>query len=393
MARSVVNIADLHARARRRLPRMLYDFIAGGAEDERTLAENRRAFDLAHLQPRVLVDVATRNTGVTVLGQELSLPVLLAPVGLAGIAGPGGERAAARAADRAGTVSVVSTAASSTLESVAAVADRPQWFQLYPWGDRQAVEAMIRRARDAGYSVMVITVDVPITGARERDDHNGFTVPPRPTLRNFVDLLAHPRWLAALAAGPPINFANLGAQPGEEGKGVLTLAQRHAGLTNPGHTWADLKWMRDLWQGPVLLKGVTCAGDAHRAAEAGCNGVIVSNHGGRQLDALPGTLRLLPEVVAAVGDQMEVLLDGGIERGTDVVKALALGARAVLVGKSWLYGLAARGESGIEQVLDILGTELDRTLCLMGRTGVDQLGPSDLLLDPTFRLQRPGEPG
>lgn len=386
MRQHAINVDQLRRQARRRLPRMLFDFIEGGAEDERTLHANREAFDLVHLRPRVLVDVAARSTRTTVVGQELDLPVVLAPVGLARIAGPAGELAAARAAASAGTVSVVSTASSVSLEDVAAATDAPQWFQLYPWGDRNEVTTMIARARSAGYTVMVVTVDVPITGARERDLRNGMTVPPRPTLGNIADLALHPRWLASLAFGPAINFANLAGQSDTGPKNVVSLAQRHTTLVNPGHTWEDLRWMRDLWPGKVVLKGVTCAQDAARAVDSGCDGVVVSNHGGRQLDQLPGTLQVLPEIVRAVGNDVDVLLDGGVRRGTDVVKALALGAKAVLVGRPWVYGLAASGDRGVRRALEIFADEIDRTLALVGVADVRQLSTSDVRLAAGFEL-------
>jgi isopentenyl diphosphate isomerase/L-lactate dehydrogenase-like FMN-dependent dehydrogenase len=393
VTKQFINIDHLREQARRKLPRMLFDFIEGGAEDEHTLRANRDGFDLAHLQPRVLVDVAERVQRTTVAGEELSLPVLLAPVGLARIAGPAGELAAARAASAAGTVSVVSTAASTTIEQVAEVSDRPQWFQLYPWGDRDTMTSMIDRARSAGYSTMVVTVDVPITGARERDLYNGMTVPPKPTLRSLVNLARHPTWLARLAFGPPINFANLAGGSGAGRTNVVSLARRHEGLVNPGHTWEDLRWMRDLWPGKVLLKGVTCAEDAVRAVEVGCDGVVVSNHGGRQIDHVASTLQVLPEVARAVGDRADVLLDGGVRRGTDVVKALSLGAKAVLVGRPWVYGLAADGERGVHRSLGILREEIDRTLALLGVADVSRLGPHNLRLSPGFNLTTPASSG
>lgn len=389
MRARAINIDDLRATARRKLPRMLFDFIEGGAEDESTIRANRRAFDAVYLRPRVLVDVASRSLRTVVAGQDIELPVLLAPAGLARIAGRGGESAAARAAAAAGTVSVVSTASSVSLEEIAASTDRPQWFQLYPWGNRDEVTTMIGRAKSAGYSVMVVTVDVPITGARERDLRNGMTVPPQPTLKNLFDLLAHPRWLANLAFGPRISFANLAEQSGVGKKGVLSLARHHEKLVNPGHTWDDLRWMRDLWPGKVFLKGVTNAEDAELAMQAGCDGVIVSNHGGRQIDQVPGTLQVLPGIVQAVSGRADVLLDGGVRRGSDVVKALSLGAKAVLVGRPWLYGLAAAGERGVSRVLEIFAEEIDCTLALLGIADVRRLSTDNISLRPEFALLTP----
>ena len=370
---------DLRDTARRRLPRMVFDFVDGGAEDEATLRENRRAFDDVAFRPRVLVDVAERPQGVRVLGQDLATPVILGPTGLARMVSPEGETAAAVAAERLGTVSVVSSGASVSLEEVAAAAGA-QWFQLYPWGDRSAIEALIGRARGSGYRVMVVTADVPVVGNRERDLRNGLTVPPRIDAGTAMDVLRHPRWLAGILLGPKVTFANLAAAPrAASTSGLATLTQA---LLNPGHTWEDLAWMIALWDGPVLLKGVMTGEDARRAVDLGCAGVAVSNHGGRQGDCVPGTLDVLDEVLAAVGDRADVLLDGGIRRGTDVVKALAFGARACMVGRTWLYGLAAGGLPGVQRTVQLLREEIDRTLALIGRPGVSSLDRSALCVRP-----------
>lgn len=373
-----LTLDDLRTRARRRLPRMVFDFIDGGAEDERTIRENRRGFEDLAFRPRVLVDVSRRSQEVTVLGQHLSTPVLLAPTGLSRVAGRDGERAAARAAARCGTVSVVSTAASVSLEDVAAATPQPQWFQLYPWGDRSVVIQLIERARRLGYTAMVVTADVPVVGGRERDQRSGMTVPPRVGPGTAYDVLRHPRWVAELLTGPRITFANLTGVYPHLGRSAGSLAKQSMELLNAAHTWKDLAWMREAWGGPTVLKGVMCGEDAALAVEHGCDAVIVSNHGGRQCDHLPATIDVLPEVVAAVGDRAEVLIDGGVRRGSDVVKALALGAKACLVGRPWLYGLATGGEAGVVQALEMLRAEIDRTLALVGRPGVDDLDPTVL---------------
>ena len=375
--RTGVTVADLRRTARRRLPRMVFDFVDGGAEDEATLRENRRAFNDVALRPRVHVDVSTRPQGVRVLGQDLAMPVILGPTGRARMVDPAGETAAAVAAERAGTVSVVSSGSSVSFEDVAAAVDVPQWFQLYPWGDRGTIEALIDRARSCRYRTMVVTVDVPVVGAREKDLRNGLTVPPRVDARTGWDVLSHPRWLAGLLGGPKVTFANFtGLMP--ETRSTSGLAAATQGLLNPAHTWADLEWMAAQWGGPVLLKGVMTGEDARRAVGHGCAGVAVSNHGGRQADCLPGALDALEEVVDAVGDEIDVLLDGGVRRGTDVVKALALGARACLVGRPWLYGLGAGGAAGVERLLEVFREEIDRTLALIGRPGVGSLDRSAL---------------
>jgi isopentenyl diphosphate isomerase/L-lactate dehydrogenase-like FMN-dependent dehydrogenase len=360
---------------------MVFDFVDGGAEDEATVRENRRAFADVAFRPRVLVDVSSRPQGVRVLGQDLSMPVILGPTGLARMVDPAGETAAAVAAERFGTVSVVSSGSSVSFADVAAAVSQPQWFQLYPWGDRATIEALIGRAQECGYRAMVVTVDVPVVGAREKDLRNGLTVPPRVNPRTAWDVLSHPRWLAGLVTAPKVTFANFtGLMP--DARGTSGLAAATQGLLNPGHTWADLEWMVRRWDGPVLLKGVMTAEDARRAADLGCAGVAVSNHGGRQADCLPGALDVLGEVADAVGGEVDVLLDGGIRRGTDVVKALARGASACLMGRPGLFGLAAGGPAGVERVLALLHDEIDRTLALIGRPGVATLDRSAVCVRP-----------
>jgi isopentenyl diphosphate isomerase/L-lactate dehydrogenase-like FMN-dependent dehydrogenase len=367
-----VTVADVRELARKRLPRMVFDFVDGGAEDELTRAANESAFRALAFRPRVLVDVAERSQAVTVLGRRLALPVVLGPTGLVRMVGHEGELAAARAAEAVGTVSVTSSGSSVSFEDVAAGSATPQWFQLYPWGDRRTVESLIGRARDAGFGAMVVTVDVPVVGAREKDLRNGLTVPPQVTPRTGWDLVRHPRWLAGLLRHPKPTFANFAGVIGGSG-GTSGLAVYTNGLLNPAHTWQDLDWMIRAWGGPVVLKGVMTADDARRAVDAGCGAVAVSNHGGRQADSVPAALDVLPEVVAEIGGEADVLLDGGVRRGSDVVKALALGATACLIGRPWVYGLAAGGTPGVVRVLEILRDEIDRTLALIGRPGVASL--------------------
>lgn len=375
-----VTIADLRAAARRRLPRMVFDFVDGGAEDELTRNDNEAAFRRLTFRPRVLVDVSERPQAVTVLGRELATPVVLGPTGLMRMVRHEGELAAAAAAERFGTVSVQSSGSSVSLEDVAASVTSPQWFQLYPWGDRRTVENLIGRARDSGYEAMVVTVDVPVVGAREKDLRNGLTVPPEVSPRTGWDLVRHPAWLAGLLSHPRPTYANfVGLMP--DARGTSGLAAHTNGLLNPATTWRDLEWMIRRFDGPVLLKGVMTADDARLAVEAGCQGVAVSNHGGRQADSVPAALDALPEVVAEVGHLADVLLDGGVRRGGDVVKALALGAKACLVGRPWVYGLAAGGTPGVERVLEILRDEIDRTLALIGRPGVASLDETALSRD------------
>lgn len=370
-----VTVRDLERASRRRLPRMVYDFVNGGAENEFTLRENERAFDDVALRPRVLVDVRDRPQAVTVLGQQLGMPVILGPAGLIRMVGPIGETAAAVAAERHGTVSVVSSGSSVSFEDVAGAVGTPQWFQLYPWGDRSTIQALIGRAKDCGFAAMVVTVDVPVLGLREKDLRNGLTIPPRVNPRTGWDVASHPRWLSRLMTSPKVTYANFQDLMPEQ-KSTSGLATATNGLLNPGHTWADLAWMVDQWGGPVLLKGVMTGADARRAVEVGCAGVAVSNHGGRQADGVPAGLDMLEEVVAEVGRHADVVLDGGVRRGTDVVKALSLGARACLIGRPWVNGVAVDGVRGATRVLEILHDEIDRTLALIGRPGVDTLDTS-----------------
>jgi isopentenyl diphosphate isomerase/L-lactate dehydrogenase-like FMN-dependent dehydrogenase len=368
-------VEDVRRLARRRLPRLAFDFVDGGADAELSLRRNLEAFERRALRPRQLVGVAARDLRTTVLGQPVELPVLVAPTGMSKVAGRGGDIAGARAASRVGTVFTLSTMSSDSIEDVATAAAGPLWFQLYLWRQRDLAERMIDRAQLAGYRALVVTVDVPLVGNRVRDLHNGFKMPPRIEPRTALNILRHPRWLAS--APSAVTFRNMIDADAVATAGPMAHAKLINNLlSNPGATWDDLRWMRERWTGPLVIKGVLTREDAELAVDAGVDGIIVSNHGGRQLDGTVGTLDALEEVVEAVGDQVEVLLDGGIRRGTDVVKALALGARACLIGRPWLFGLATGGEQGVVDVLEILRTELDRALALLGRPSVADLDRS-----------------
>ncbi len=372
----VVNIADLRVLAQRRLPRMAFDYIDGGAEGETTLRENCRVYGDVALRPRSAVVAKSVDLRTTVLGIELALPVLLAPVGSCRLFWPRGEAAASRAAGKAGTAYILSTLSGTRLEEVKAASTGPGFYQLYLCGGRDVALATIARAKAAGFSALVVTIDTPVSGLRERDFRDGVKelLSFRPfTMLPFVwQILARPRWLAAfLADGGLMSFPNIVLK-----EGPMPYADVGAALEASATSWVDLGWIREAWGGPVVIKGVHTADDARRAVDAGASAIVVSNHGGRQLDGVAPTLRVLPEVVAAVGDRVEVLLDGGIRRGSDVVKALCLGARAVLVGRAYAYGLAAGGEAGVARAIGILRADLVRTLKLLGCPSVAALDAS-----------------
>ncbi|HVH67707.1 MAG TPA: alpha-hydroxy acid oxidase [Gemmatimonadales bacterium] len=375
----VVSIEDLRSLARQRLPKVVFDYVDGGAEDEVTLRANRRAFVDVTFRPRHAVAVSECDVRTRVLGSELSFPVLLAPVGYSRLFDPGGEVAAARAAGAAGTAYILSTVSGHRLEEVKAASSGPVWYQLYLVGGRDAAEAAIHRARDAGLSALVVTIDTPVAGMRERDFRNGMrellSGGPFAKLPYLPQLVARPAWLARFLLDGGVGVLPNVVVPG---RGPMPLLDVTAALAHAAVSWDDLRWMRELWGGPLVIKGVLTGDDARRAVDAGAAAVVVSNHGGRQLDGVAASLHALPEVVAAVRDRTEVLMDGGIRRGADIVKALCLGARAVLVGRAYAYGLAAAGEAGVVRALDILRTDVERTLRLLGCPAINALDRSYL---------------
>jgi 4-hydroxymandelate oxidase len=341
----VLRLDDLEAIARARLPKPVYDYYASGAADELTLRRNRAAFEELSIAYRVLVDVSQRDPSTTVLGRPVAMPVLIAPTAFHRLAHPDGELATARAARAAGTTMILSTLSNTRLEEVAPLAD--VWFQLYVYKDRQATEALIARAEAAGCAALVLTVDAPLIGSREADRRNQFQLRPGLAVENLV-----PEGYGAIAPPPPSDSG---------------LAAYFAGLIDASLSWRDLEWLRKTTRLPLLVKGIVRPDDARRARDAGAQGIVVSNHGGRQLDTAPATIRVLPEIAEALaGSGVEILLDGGVRRGTDVLKALALGARAVLVGRPILWGLAAAGEAGVTKALAILRQELDLGMALAG---------------------------
>jgi L-lactate dehydrogenase (cytochrome) len=373
----VISIDDLRPLARRRLPRAVFDYLDGGAEAEITLRENRHAFEEVTFRPRHAVAVPDCDLHTRVLGFDISFPALLAPVGYSRLMHPDGEAGAARAAGDAGTGYILSTISGHRLEDVKAASSGPVCYQLYLLGGREACEAAIGRARHAGFSALVVTIDTAVAGMRERDLRNGVKELLGGNLFAKIpflpQVLVRPGWLASflLDGGVP-RLPNV-VVPGQ---GPMPLLDVNAALARAAVTWEDLQWIRNLWPGPIVIKGVLTGDDARRAIDAGAAAVVVSNHGGRQLDGVPASLRVLPEVVSAVNGQAEILMDGGIRRGADIAKALCLGARAVLCGRAYAYGLAAAGQAGVARALEILRTDLERTLKLLGCSSVAALDRS-----------------
>ncbi len=367
-----VAVEDARAAARRRLPRAIFDFVDGGADGEVSLRLNRAQFDDTAFHPRVGVDVGERDQSVVLFGQRYAAPFGIAPTGLAGLVRPQAEKLLARAAAAAGVPIVLSTVASCSLEDVARAADCPKWFQLYILRDRGLTRSLLTRARAAGYAVLVVTLDCAVGGRRERDPRNDFTLPLRLTARNALDVLRRPGWAwSMLRHGPPRpeNMVEAaGSISSAEGLTAFMTAQ-----LDPTVTWADVADLRKLWPGPMVVKGIASLADARRALDVGADGVILSNHGGRQLDTIVPPPAVLPEVAAALGDRLTILCDSGFRRGADVVKALTLGARAVLFGRPTLYGLAAGGEAGAKAVLDLFRDDVDRTMALLGCRSVADL--------------------
>jgi L-lactate dehydrogenase (cytochrome) len=373
----IINIEDLRSAAKRRLPRVIFDYIDGGAEDEWTLRENCRAFEEVTFRPRCAVATPACDLRVSVLGASLSMPLILSPVGSSRLMYPRGEEAAAGAAGAAGIAYALSTLSGCRLEDVAAASTGSLWYQLYLMGGRDCALSAIERAKAAGFSALVVTIDTAVAGMRERDLRNGVKELLSGKLGSMLpfvsQLLIKPRWLAGfLADGGLMKFPNVVVP----GKGPMLYADVTAALEHSVVTWNDLDWIRQAWGGPIVIKGIHTGDDARRAVDAGANALVVSNHGGRQLDGVAPTLRILPEVMASAGDRIEVLLDGGIRRGSDIVKALCLGARAVMVGRAYAYGLGAAGRAGVARAIEILRSDLVRTLKLLGCASVAELDRS-----------------
>ena len=378
--REPISIDEWRQAARRALPEMIWAYVDGAAESTRTAQRNEEAFGDYWLRQRAFAGVAAPNLAVTVAGGAVSMPVMLAPTGLAGLAHWSGDLACARAALAAGTRFVLSTGSSYTMEEVAAAASGPRWFQLYPFGDRDTVGSLLERAAAAGYTALFLTVDVPVLGNREAERSHGLTVPPTLTPRHLIDFALHPRWtLRALIHKRNAAIHYVEGNRRATGAAIKSvLAQSRA--MQPRLSWDDLAWIRKHWRGPLYVKGILDPDDAQRAIElGGADGVVVSNHGGRQLDAALATLDALPAIVDRIGRSAEVLFDGGVRRGRDAIIAMCLGAKGVFIGRAYVYGLAAAGQTGVEKVLGIFRADLERTLILMGCSDVTALDKSWLL--------------
>ena len=369
-----VNIEDLRRLARRRLPRAIFDFFDGGAEDEVTLRENRAAFERVRLLPRVLVNVAAVDTKVTLFGAECKLPLAIAPTGGISAGRAGAELALARAAKAFGVPFTLATPAAYTIERVAEEVGGRLWFQLYTVRQREFRERLVLRAKNSGYEALLVTVDLPMSGKRERDPRNGFRTPYNPNWRNSRDVLFKPAWLLEILRHGLPGMANFEGYRFSTPKGT-DIATAVGQEMDPSFDWEEVKRLRELWPRKLLLKGVERADDAARAAEIGCDGVIVSNHGGRQLDGAAPTWEALPHVARAVGSRMTVLVDGGVRRGVDILKACALGAQGVLTGRATLYGVTAGGEPGARRALEILFAEFERSMRLCGVRSIAEIGP------------------
>ncbi len=374
---ATVNIEDLRLQARRKLPKPIFEFLDGGAEDEITLRANRGDFNKITFNARMFVDVSGRRAAVRVLGQDMAMPFMLAPTGLAGAFWPQGDVLAARAARAAGIGYCLSTNSTTSIEEIAP--HHPDfWFQLYALRDRTLMRRLIERAKAANAKVLVITVDLAAHGRRERDTRNGFTVPPKLTPSNVMQFASRPGWLWRLMNNPGLTFANFAAMQSQE-QGIIPLSKFVSTQFDPSISWKDLAWIREIWPGKIAIKGLLAVEDARIAVDHGVDGIIVSNHGGRQLDSAPSAIAALPRIVDAVGDKTEVLIDSGIRRGSDIVKALALGAKAALVGRAFLYGLATGGGPGVARSLDILRGEIDNTQALIGCPDLAAIDRSYLL--------------
>ncbi len=370
--RTMTCIEDLRQSARRKVPRAFFDYAEGGAYAEQTLRANRADLERITLRQRVLVDVAHRSTKTTILGEPVALPLALAPVGLCGMQHGDGEILACRAAHQAGIPFCLSTMSICSIEDVAAAVDKPFWFQLYVMKDRGFVRALIERATAAKCSALVLTLDLQVFGQRHRDIKNGMTVPPELRIKNLIDIATKPAWALSVLRGKRKTFGNIaGHIRGMEN--VNELSQWIAGQFDAALNWKDVEWIASLWPGKLILKGILDVEDARIAAKTGAAALVVSNHGGRQLDGAASSISMLPPIVDALGSQIEIMFDGGIRSGQDLMRAIALGARAGLSGRAYIYGLGAGGQAGVARAIEIIRNELDVTMALTGVSRIDEI--------------------
>jgi L-lactate dehydrogenase (cytochrome) len=380
----ITNVEDLRQLARRRIPRALFDYVDRGSYDEISYRANSSELRAIRFRQRVLIDARNRSLATTMLGENVSMPVAISPTGLTGLLHGDGEILAARAAEAAGIRFCLSTMSICSIEDVRAAIKNPFWFQLYVFRDRGFSESVIERARVAGCTALFVTVDLPLRGQRHADIKNGLEVPPRLTMRNAFDIATKPSWAWRVLMGKRKSFGNIDAYL--KNKGGVWAAGRWANDNfDSSLSWEDVNWVRKLWPGKLVLKGILDPADAKHAADMGADGIVVSNHGGRQLDGAPATIVALPKIVDAVGDRIEVLLDGGVRSGQDVLKALALGARGCMIGRAYLYGLAAMGEAGVAKTLSMIGEELKVSMSLTGVRDV-----ADANRDILFDASEPG---
>ena len=371
--KKIASVEDYRAAAKKRLPFGVFDYIDGGAEDERTLAANSGDFSKLEFKPRVLRDVSNLDTSTTIFGRPASMPLIMAPTGFTRIAHSQGELAVARAAAKAGIPWSLSTMGTRSIEEVAAVSDGEKWFQVYTWKDRSLVQDLVSRAKESGYTALWLTVDTAVLGRRERDVRRGMTLPPKIGLSTLVDGAIHPSWTLDFLRNEPITFANVVGKTDEDGQTAVSLSEHVANQFDQALSWDDIEWLRSFWDGPIVLKGIQTVADAKQAVALGVEGIGLSNHGGRQLDDAPSPVSLIEPVRQELGDLGTIICDGGVRRGSDIVKALALGADAVSMGRPYFYALGAAGERGVDHLLDFMRSGLERTMALTGCRTLDEI--------------------
>ena len=368
------DLGDLRRIAKRRLPAGVFDYIDGGAEDELSLERNVSSFRRVELRPRVLRDVAKIDTTTTILGKPRPLPLVLSPTGFTRIADPQGELAVARSAAKLGIPYSLSTMGTRSIEEVASVSNGPLWFQVYTWKDRGLVKDLLARAAEADYEAIILTVDTAVLGRRERDVRRGYTLPPKVGLDTILDGILHPSWTVDFLRNDPIKFASVASNnDADDGSSAVSLSEYINSQFDAALSWADVEWLQSVWDGPIVLKGIQTVADAKLAVDAGVDAIALSNHGGRQVDGAPSIIELVEPVAQEVGGSIEILCDGGLRRGSDIVKAIALGATACMAGRAYLYGLGAAGERGVDHVLQFLVEGMERTMALSGTQQVSDI--------------------